>query len=565
MRSRRLALALMALAVLVLLPAAATAQPYDVSWWTVDGGGGSSAGGPYVLTGTAGQPDAGGPFAGASYGLYSGFWSLAAGGAIGPQADLGVTKTNGQTTSVPGQSVTYTIVATNSGPSAVTSATVSDTPPAALQGVAWTCVASAGSSCPASGSGTIAASVNLLVNGTATFTMTATIQPGATGQLVNTASVSAPGGVLDPVAANNSGTDTDTLQPTTDLTVSITDSPDPVAQGASLTYTLQATNLGPSTSPSMTLSDTLPAQVVFVSSTPGSPTCMHVAGTVTCTLGALAPSASTSVTVQVTVNPSATGTLTNTAAVAAGALDPVAANNGDSEGTLVIARMDGELLHGTRERFDLAALPGPIADEDRYRIRQLPYSSYEVLVDEASGDIGAASGPSLERLDVTGTSVLQGSAPAGSGPSRSLRWENSTSEVVDDQTIRVRSAACSTDCGSDDTYRIRAYETTYSVPRFNNSGTQLTILLLQNPGTLPVNGHIYFWSAGGSLLATRDFSLVPKQLLVLNAASVSGLSGTSGTITVSHDGPYGVLAGKTVALEPATGFSFDSPMEVKKR
>jgi hypothetical protein len=34
---------------------------------------------------------------------------------------------------------------------------------------------------------------------------------------------------------------------------------------------------------------------------------------------------------------------------------------------------------------------------------------------------------------------------------------------------------------------------------------------------------------------------------------------------VTHDGPFGGLAGKAVALEPATGFSFDSPMTVKPR
>ena len=36
--------------------------------------------------------------------------------------------------------------------------------------------------------------------------------------------------------------------------------------------------------------------------------------------------------------------------------------------------------------------------------------------------------------------------------------------------------------------------------------------------------------------------------------------GASGAITIANDGRYGDLTGKTVALEPATGFSFDSPM-----
>ena len=561
MRSRLPALAIVALS----FAGTADAQPYDVSWWTVDGGGGSSSGGPYVLTGTAGQPDAGGPFAASPYGLHSGFWAISAAGSIGPEADLSVTKTDGQASSVPGQTVTYTIVASNAGPSAVTAATVSDPPPPSLTGVSWTCTASAGSSCPASGSGPISASVNLLVGGTATFTLNATIAPDATGTLSNTAAISAPAGVLDPASLNNAATDVDTLTPLADLGIAIADSPDPVGQGATLLYTLQATNLGPSTSPSLTLIDTLPAQVTFVSSTPGAPTCLHVAGVVTCTIGtALAPSASTTVTLQVTVNPTATGTLSNTATVAGGASDPVALNNADSETTLVVARSDGELRHGTRERFDLAALPGPIADEDRFRMRQQPYSSYEVIVDETSGDIGSGNGPALERLDVSGTSVLQSSQPAGSGPSRSLRWENSTSEVVDDQTIRVRSASCTTDCGVDDSYRIRAYETTYSVPRFNNAGSQITVLLLQNTGTSTVNGHVYFWNAAGTLLATHAVTLGPKQLLVLNTTTVPGIAGQGGTMTISHDGTHGTLAGKTVALEPASGFSFDSPMEVKR-
>ena len=57
---------------------AAGAQPaasYDLSWYTVDGGGGASAstGGGYTLTGTAGQPDAG-TLSSSTYTLAGGFW-----------------------------------------------------------------------------------------------------------------------------------------------------------------------------------------------------------------------------------------------------------------------------------------------------------------------------------------------------------------------------------------------------------------------------------------------------------------------------------------------------------
>jgi uncharacterized repeat protein (TIGR01451 family) len=550
------------LAVGLAAPTLAQAQPYDLSWHTIDGGGGVSSGGPYTLSATAGQPDAGGPFAGGTYVVRSGFWAVIADGVVAPQADLSITKTNGQSATVPGETVTYTIVVGNAGPTAVTGATVSDTLPASLLAPTWSCAPSAGGVCPPSGA--LPGNVTLPVGGSVTFTLTATVAPDATGTLTNTASVAAPAGVLDPSALNNAAADMDVLTPEADLALATTDSPDPAAQGAILTYTLDATNDGPSVSPSMTLVDTLPAQVAFIGSTPGAPTCTHAAGVVTCALGPLVPGATATVTLQVTVSPPAVGPLSNQATLAGGATDPAGANNSDSESTAVIGRSDGELGHGTRERFDLAALPGPLADEDRYRISQRPFSSYEVIVDEASGDLGTGNGPSLERLDAAGA-ALQSSLPVGSGPSRSLAWENDTSATVEDQTIRVRSTVCGTDCGPDDRYRIRAYETTLAIPRFNNSGSQLTVLLLQNPGASDVAGHVHFWSPAGALLATHPFSLAPKQLLVLVPSAVPAIAGQSGTITVTHDGPYGVLAGKTVALEPATGFSFDSPMEVKRR
>jgi hypothetical protein len=46
---------------------------YELSWFTVDGGGGESAGGGYALVGTAGQADAG-ALSGGDYSLVGGFW-----------------------------------------------------------------------------------------------------------------------------------------------------------------------------------------------------------------------------------------------------------------------------------------------------------------------------------------------------------------------------------------------------------------------------------------------------------------------------------------------------------
>jgi hypothetical protein len=81
-----LAVALVALALLLVASAALaqTGNGYDLSWSTVDGGGGESSGGSYTLMGTAGQPDAGPLLSGGGYTLTGGFWpgAMSGGGKI---------------------------------------------------------------------------------------------------------------------------------------------------------------------------------------------------------------------------------------------------------------------------------------------------------------------------------------------------------------------------------------------------------------------------------------------------------------------------------------------------
>ncbi len=75
---RALVLALLPLLAVASLALAWNGMGYDLSWWTVDGGGGTSSGGGYALSGTIGQPDAA-LVAGGGYTLAGGFWG---GGAV---------------------------------------------------------------------------------------------------------------------------------------------------------------------------------------------------------------------------------------------------------------------------------------------------------------------------------------------------------------------------------------------------------------------------------------------------------------------------------------------------
>jgi len=72
--SENLVWAILLAGLLLFSPALAqTSGDYEISWSTIDGGGGTSAGGDYVLTGTIGQPDAA-YSAGGQYELLGGFW-----------------------------------------------------------------------------------------------------------------------------------------------------------------------------------------------------------------------------------------------------------------------------------------------------------------------------------------------------------------------------------------------------------------------------------------------------------------------------------------------------------
>ena len=70
-----LSLALGTILLLASIVLASSGGPYDLSWWTVDGGGYTfSTGGNYTLGGTIGQPDAGVPQTGGDFSLQGGFW-----------------------------------------------------------------------------------------------------------------------------------------------------------------------------------------------------------------------------------------------------------------------------------------------------------------------------------------------------------------------------------------------------------------------------------------------------------------------------------------------------------
>jgi uncharacterized repeat protein (TIGR01451 family) len=134
-----------------------------------------------------------------------------------------------------------------------------------------------------------------------------------------------------------------------DLSITVTDTPDPLVAGSELTYTLTVTNSGPAVATGVKVTDTLPPDVTLVSVTASQGSCSGT-GTMVCEIGTLA--SGSSVTVTLTVKPTQAGGISNTATVSGNEPDPQPANNSATVVTtvtlpsgpdLVVSRVTGVL------------------------------------------------------------------------------------------------------------------------------------------------------------------------------------------------------------------------------
>jgi uncharacterized repeat protein (TIGR01451 family) len=119
----------------------------------------------------------------------------------------------------------------------------------------------------------------------------------------------------EPVTANSTSTTTDVIRRVDVAVTKVANDPGPdgaFAQGETVTYTITATNNGPSRASNVVLTDTLPAGLSFSSVTPGGPACSQSSGTVTCTWATMDPAATNNASIDATITASQTQ-ITNTA------------------------------------------------------------------------------------------------------------------------------------------------------------------------------------------------------------------------------------------------------------
>ncbi len=255
--------------------------------------------------------------------------------ATAGQADLSMASSASPNPVLAGNNITYTQAATNNGPAAATTATFTDTIPAGTTFVSF--VTPAGWNCgatipPVGGTGTITCTIASIPSGTSyNFPLVVKVNPAtAPGTTIsNVPNISAV--TVDPNGANNSATANTVVASPTQADVSIlkTASPEPVNQSTNLTYTLQVTNNGPAVAKGVIVTDPIPAQVTYVSSSATQGACVQAAGTVTCNIGTIGVGGLVIVTINVSANTFSSGTTSsNTATVTSNpSNDPNASNN----------------------------------------------------------------------------------------------------------------------------------------------------------------------------------------------------------------------------------------------
>ncbi len=128
-----------------------------------------------------------------------------------PAPDVSITKT-GPATVTQNNTVTYTLIARNNGPTTAHGSTVTDTLPASLTGVSISCVAASGAVCPSTAGLTTLSNEFIPTfpsGGQVTFTITGTAS--SVGTLTNTATIAPPNGSTDPTPANNTSATVSTI------------------------------------------------------------------------------------------------------------------------------------------------------------------------------------------------------------------------------------------------------------------------------------------------------------------------------------------------------------------
>jgi uncharacterized repeat protein (TIGR01451 family) len=235
---------------------------------------------------------------------------------VNPTADLQLAVTNTPARPLAGSNVLYTVTVVNRGPDTATGVVVTNYPPAALANI----VAVSGGACVVT-NGLVICQLGSVSN-LATVTIGGKIT--ASGAQVFGATVG--GNEQDSNWSNNTNSVATDVQPLADVGVSVSAVPAPVTRGGRFAYDVVVTNRGPDAASALRLTNTLPAQVQWVSAA-GSGWTVSATNRLVRGLLATLPAGSQSLLTIVCDAPDLVTLLTNAVVVGAGSPADLAGSN----------------------------------------------------------------------------------------------------------------------------------------------------------------------------------------------------------------------------------------------
>ena len=264
-------------------------------------------------------------------------------------SDISILKT-GPGTATAGNNISWILTIGNNGPDVALNATFNDQLPSGTTFVSLVHnngpVASECTTPSVGENGLVSCSyAGLAASTTSQYTLTAKI--GNAVSITNTATASSDS--TDTNSENNSSSVTTAVTQSADLSVTKTDSPDPVLASSNITYTLTVNNAGPSNAQTVSFTDAIPPDTTFVAlNQTGGPTfnCLTPpaggTGNVTCSIATLLAGSSATFDLVVRVNSNvATDTaITNSVTVTSATGDPNNENNTAQTTTSVIGVTD---------------------------------------------------------------------------------------------------------------------------------------------------------------------------------------------------------------------------------
>ena len=241
------------------------------------------------------------------------------------KADLSITKRLDPSSTE--DVLVYLLEVNNSGPSDAETVHVTDTLPEGLTLMSFS------GDCAEDANGVIDCNLGTLaVDDPRQLSITVSVDPGATRTVTNEAKVSS----STPEA--NPGNETDStpteVNPSADLVLTKWDLADPVSAGTNLTYRVSVENKGPSDAEDVVVTDRLPEQVTLVSANGCTE---NPSGSLDCPLGTIDADSLRLLSITVSVDPSATGQVTNWASVSSSTQEANRGNESAFETTVVAA------------------------------------------------------------------------------------------------------------------------------------------------------------------------------------------------------------------------------------